>query len=56
MTVLLVKMERQAYQGKMGSQVKRVSQGLLVRGVHQGREVDRDPLVVEDITVRMHNP
>lgn len=54
MTALPVKMERQGYQGKTGSRVKRVRQGPLARGDLQGREVDQDPLVVEDITLRMH--
>lgn len=55
-TVLLVKMERQAYQGTAGHQVKKVRQGPQVRGVLQGREVDRDHLVVEVTTPRMHSP
>lgn len=53
---LLVKMERQAYQGTTGSRVKRESQGPKARGGLQGREVDQGPPVVEDITPRMHSP
>lgn len=55
-TVLLAKTEWQAYQGKTGSQVKRVSPGLQAKRVLQGREVDQGPLVVEVTTLRMHNP
>lgn len=53
--VPLVKMEREAYQGTMGSQGKRVNQGLQARGVLQVREVDRAPPVVEVTTPRTHS-
>lgn len=54
--VLLVKMEWQACQGTAARQVKKVSQGLQVRGVLQGREVDLGSLVVEVTTPKMHSP
>lgn len=53
---LLEKMEWQVCQGTMGSQGKRVRQGLLVRGVLQEKEVGQGPLVEEHIVPRMHSP
>lgn len=52
--VLLVKMERQAYQGTAGSQVKRVRLGPQGRRVLLGSEADQDPPVVEVTTPRTH--
>lgn len=57
MTVQLVKMEWQAYQGTAGQQVKKVKQGPQAQGVLQGREVDQVPLVVVEVTTpRTHSP
>lgn len=53
--VQLVKMERAAYQGTTGIQVKRVNQGQQVSVVLQVKEVDRGSPAVEVTTPRMHS-
>lgn len=54
--VQLVKMDPEAYQEIMGSQVKRVKLGLQARGVKQGREGDPDSPAGEGTTPRMLSP
>lgn len=54
--VLLEKMEQQARQGTLDSQVKRENQALLDREVYQVKGEGQDLLEVEDTTPKMHSP